>query len=114
MTTTDVSEFPAMEQTAKILFRLDERRRRQVLAFLAEGYGLNLAPSSKRTAPRIVGPNGSEFPAMEEASELLDELTDQQQKLALEYLAGLFECKVQPAFKPPPGRGYKPRVKRGY
>ena len=48
MTTTDVSEFAVREQVAKVLLRLDEHRRRQTLAFLAERFGWNLAPSKTR------------------------------------------------------------------
>jgi hypothetical protein len=107
---TAAPEFPTLAQAAELLNKLDEHRRRQALAMLAERYGFNLPPSQKRIERTTGKGNASEFPAMEEAAELLDGLSAQQQELALGYLVGLSSWKIQPAFKPPP-RGFSSRRK---
>jgi hypothetical protein len=105
-----VSEFPAMAQVAAVLDQLDPHRQRQAFAFLAERYGWNLAPSPKKIAPGASPHNRSEFPAIEQAAEVLDELTADQQRQAVALLAARYSWKVASSYKPP-ARGFVPKRK---
>lgn len=111
---TSTPEFPAMARAAEILDQLDGHRQRQAFAFLAERYGWNLAPAAKKITPSPNPNNRSEFPAMEAAAELLDELTGDQQGQAVALMAARYSWKVAASYKPPAkGFGPKRSYKRG-
>ena len=110
MNTTDVSEFPAIAQAAEILDQLEPHRQRQAFAFLAERYGWNLAPSPKKILPTPTPNNRSEFPAIEQAAELLDQLTTSQQGQAVALMAARYGWKYAASHKPP-ARGFAPKRK---
>ena len=108
--TVDLPEFPAIARAVEILDQLDGHRQRQVFAFLAERYGWSLQPSPKKIVVTPSPNNRSEFPAIEQAAELLDELTNGQQGQAVALFAARYGCKVSAAYKPPK-RGFAPKRK---
>lgn len=108
--TVGVSEFPAMAQVAQILDALDGHRQRMAFAFLAERYGWNLSPTPKKILATPNPNNRSEFPAIEQAAELLDELSSDQQRQAVALLASRYNWKVAASFKPP-SKGFAPKRK---
>jgi hypothetical protein len=110
MTTTDGSEFPAIARATEVLDKLDDHRQRQVFAFLAERYGWNLQPTAKKIMLTPSRNNALEFPTLQEAAELLDELTADQQRQSVALIAARYNCKVAAAYKPP-ARGFGPKRK---
>ena len=107
---TDVSEFPAIANAAQVVDQLDDHRQRQVCAFLAARYGMNLQPSTKKIAPAPNPNNRSEFAAIETTTEELDQLTPDQQRQAVALFAARFNLKVAADYKPPAG-GFRPKRK---
>ncbi len=110
MTTTDVSEFPALQEAARILDALDGHRQRQACAFFAERYGWNLQPSAKKITFSPNTNNRSEFAAIEQIAELIDPLNADQQRQAVTFLGARYSWKMAAAYKPP-GKGFAPRRK---
>jgi hypothetical protein len=110
MTISEISEFPAIAAAAQVVDPLDAHRQRQVLGFVFERYGWNLQPSGKKIATTASPNNRSEFAAIEEAVEHLDQLTPAQQGQAVALLATRYSCKVSASYKPPAG-GFKPKRK---
>jgi hypothetical protein len=110
MTSTDVSEFPAIGSAAQVVDQLDPHRQRQVCAFVAERYGWNLQPSGKKITFSPNPNNRSEFAAIEQIAELIDPLNADQQRQAVTFLGARFGWKVASSYKLP-GKGFAPRRK---
>jgi hypothetical protein len=110
MTATDVSEFPALQEATQILDALDGHRQRQVCAFCAERYGWSLQPSAKKITSSPNPNNRSEFAAIEQITELLDPLNDDQHRQAVTFFGVRFGWKVTSSHKPP-SRAFAPRRK---
>ncbi|MDR3690905.1 MAG: hypothetical protein P4L46_16115 [Fimbriimonas sp.] len=91
---------------------LDGHRQRQVCAFIAERYGLNLQPSAKKSTFNPNPNNRSEFAAIEQIAELIDPLSADQQRQAVTFFGVRFGWRVASSHKPPskafgPKRGYR-------
>ena len=99
-----------MARAVEILDQLDSHRQRQAFAFLAERYGWNLQPSTKKTTATPNVNNRSEFAAIESAADELDGLPSDQQGQAVALLAARYGAKVGTSYKPP-SKGFAPKRK---
>jgi len=107
---TQTAEFPAMARASEILDALDGHRQRQAFAFLAERYGWNLQPATKKITPAPGQGNRSEFAAIEAVADELDELGREEQGQAVAFFAARYGAKVASSYKPP-SRGFAPKRK---